>query len=61
MNAEKHVLDPAVVSGEVAEELGRIAQQMGLGAGDGAGRAVGQGARVAGSIRHQVPPHGSGM
>lgn len=35
-NAEMHVVDPAVVSGEVARHLGRLAQQMGLGTGDGA-------------------------
>lgn len=36
VNVEKHVVDPAVVSGEVAGQLGRIAQQMRLGAGGGA-------------------------
>ncbi len=34
VNAERHVVDPAVVSGEVAGQLGRLAQQMGLGTGD---------------------------
>ena len=34
VNAERHVVDPAVVSGEVAGELGRLVQQMGLGTGD---------------------------
>jgi hypothetical protein len=35
VNAEKHVVDPAAVSGEVAGQLERLVQQMGLGAGDG--------------------------
>ncbi len=35
VNVEKRVVDPAVVSGEVAGQLGRLAQQMGLGAGGG--------------------------
>ncbi len=34
VNAERHVVDPAVVSGEVAGRLGRLVQQMGLGTGD---------------------------
>ena len=34
VNAERHVVDPAVVSGEVAGQLGRLVQQMGLGTGD---------------------------
>ncbi len=36
VNGEKHVIDPAVFSGEVAGQLRRIAQQLGVGAGDGA-------------------------
>lgn len=35
VNAEKHLANPAVVFGEVAGELGRLVQQIGLGAGDG--------------------------
>jgi hypothetical protein len=35
VNVERHVVNPAVVSGEVAGQLGRLAQQMDLGAGDG--------------------------
>ena len=34
VNAEKQVADPAVVSGEVARQLGWLVQQMGLGTGD---------------------------
>ncbi|MBV9143160.1 MAG: hypothetical protein JO115_19975 [Pseudonocardiales bacterium] len=33
VNAEKYVVGPTVVSGEVAEQLGRLAQQMGVGDG----------------------------
>ncbi len=36
VNAEKHMVDRAVVSDEVAGQLERIAQQMGLDAGGGA-------------------------
>ncbi len=43
VNAERHVVDPVVVFGEVARQLDRIAQQMGLGAGD---RVVKQSGRV---------------
>jgi len=46
VNAEKHVLDPSGVSGEVARQLERIAQQMGLGAG---GEAVGRSETAPGS------------
>jgi len=35
VSAEKHVVDPAVVSDEMAGQLGRLVQQMGLGAEDG--------------------------
>lgn len=66
--AEEHVVDPAVVSGEVAGQLGRIAQQMGLAAGTAAveqsDRAFGFEpvklgfTRETGSIRRQAPPHG---
>ena len=35
VNAEKHVADPAAVSGELARQLGRLAQQMGFGTGNG--------------------------
>ncbi len=34
VNAEKHEVDPPVISGEVAGQLGRLVQQMGLGTGD---------------------------
>lgn len=34
VNAEKHVADPGVVSGEVARHLRRLAQQVGQGTGD---------------------------
>lgn len=67
VNAERHGADPAAVSGEVAGALERIAQQMGLGAGDGvvqpSNRAPGLEpvkpgfTREAGSFRRQVPPH----
>ncbi len=33
-HAERHAVDPAVISGEVAGELGRLVQQMGLDTGD---------------------------
>jgi hypothetical protein len=69
VHAEKHLADPAVVSGEVAGQLERMAQQTGLGAGDGVvegpGRAPGFEpvkpgfTRQAGSFRRRVPPHGS--
>ena len=35
VNAEKQVACPAVVSGDLAGHLGRLAQQMGLGTGNG--------------------------
>lgn len=68
VNAEKHLVDPAVVSGEVAGQLGWIAQRMGLDAGEGAaepsssapgfGFVKGGFTREAGSIRRQVPSRG---
>lgn len=70
VNAEKHVVDPAAVSGEVAGPLGRIAQQMGLGAGNAAvgqpDRAFGfepvkpSFTRETGSIRRPGPTQGPG-
>ena len=41
VNAEKRVVDPWIVSGEVGGQLERIAQQMGLGAGDGVVKQLG--------------------
>ncbi len=35
VNAEKQMAGPAVVSGDLARHLGRLAQQMGLGTGNG--------------------------
>ncbi|MCA1707030.1 MAG: hypothetical protein LC808_28695 [Actinobacteria bacterium] len=65
VNAEKQVVDPAVAPGKLAEQLERIAQQMGLSPG-GAAEQSGKDfvlepakpgfTRVAGSIRRQVPP-----
>ncbi|MGH3886012.1 MAG: hypothetical protein ACRDSZ_05460 [Pseudonocardiaceae bacterium] len=64
VNAEKHVVEPAVVSSRVAGELGRLVQEMRLGSGDG--QAVQPGGvpgfesvtpgftRVAGLLRQQV-------
>jgi hypothetical protein len=69
VNAEKHGVDPVVVSGEVAGQLGRLVQQMDLGAGDGAvvqsGRELGFEpikpgfTREAGSFRRQGSPQGT--
>ncbi len=66
VNAEKHVVDPAVVFDEVAGQLGRVARQMGLDTGDGAVEQSGEApgfepakptyTRVAGLFRRQVPP-----
>jgi hypothetical protein len=68
VKAETHVVDPVAVSDELARQLKRIAQQMGLGAGDGAAKESGKVrgfepvkpgfTREAGSFRRQVPPHG---
>lgn len=70
VHAEKYVADSAVVSCELAGHLGRIAQQMGLGSGDGVVEQLGNApgfepvkpgfTREAGSFRRQVPPHGVG-
>ncbi len=67
VNAEKHVVDPAVVSDAVTGQLGRVARQMGLDTGDGAAEQPGEApgfesvkptfTRVAGSFRRRVPPH----
>lgn len=67
VSVEKHVVDAAVVSDELARQLERIAQQMGLGAGNA---AIEQSDRVfgfepvkpfftreTGSIRRQAPPY----
>ncbi len=66
VNAEKHVVDPAVVSDEVVGQLERIAHQMGLDTDNGAVKQSGEVpafepvkpgfTRVAGSFRRQVPP-----
>ena len=68
VNTEKHVVDPAVLSGEVAGQLGQLMQQTGLGTDSGvvepSSRAFGFESvkpgftREAGSFRRQVPPHG---
>lgn len=67
LEAEKHVVDSAVVSDQMAGQLERIAQQMGLDTGDGAVEQsdrefgfepVKPGfTRVSGSFRCQVPSH----
>jgi hypothetical protein len=67
VNTEKHVVDPAVVSGEVTRQLEQIAEQMGLG-GDGMVEQPYKAfgfvpikpgfTREAGSFRRQVPPRG---
>ncbi len=64
VDAEKHMIDPPLISGDVAGELERVARQMGLGT---AGEVVGQSdaaqvfppakpgfTREAGSLRRQV-------
>ncbi|MDQ4036946.1 MAG: hypothetical protein M3313_01000 [Actinomycetota bacterium] len=68
MNAEKQVAGPAAASGDLVEQLGRIAQEMGLDAtAEQSDEAFGFGpvkpgfTREAGSFRRQVPlPMGSG-
>jgi hypothetical protein len=64
VNAEKHVVDPAVISGEVAARFGRLVQQMCPGAEHGVveqpSNATGFGpvkpgfTREAGSVRQRV-------
>lgn len=68
VNAEKRVVDPAVVSGEVAGQLRRVAQQWAMDAGDGmveqSDREFGFEhvqpgfTRQGGSFRRQGSPHG---
>lgn len=67
VETDKQVVDSAAVSGDLARHLGRLAQQMGLGAGDEEVEQPGRGpgfepvkpgfTREAGSFRRQVPPH----
>ena len=63
VNAEKHVVHSAVIFGEVAGQLGRIAQQMGLDTDDGKVEQSGKASgfepvkpgftRITGSFRRQ--------
>jgi hypothetical protein len=66
VNAEKHAVDPAVISGEVAAQFGRLVQQMSVGDGavaqsssaTGFGPVKSSFTREAGLIRRQVSPQG---
>lgn len=68
VNTEKHVIDPGVVSGELAGQLEGIAQQMGVDTDDVAVERSGKGpgfgpvkpgfTREVGSFRRQVSSHG---
>jgi hypothetical protein len=67
VNVEKDVVDTTLVSGEVAGQLGWVAQRMGLSTGNGmveqSDRALGFEpakpgyTREAGLIQRQAPPH----
>jgi hypothetical protein len=68
VNAERHLVAPVVVSGEVARQLERIAQQTGLEMGCGGVEPVAEApgfeplksgfSRETGSLRHRLPPRG---
>lgn len=67
VNAEKHVVDSGPVSNDMARNLGRLLEQIGIDAGNGtsglsdtapAFERVKPGfTREAGSFRRRVPPH----